>query len=401
MPGSGNNVIPIHPVTRAPIGLRPLMSGLRPYARFAGALGWLLIAYDLYELYQQLSALRRVENGQWTTEGTPCFSSNGLFGPNNGTNGANCGIPTGITRSVLFRYGGPVFHAASGQYYYYAGHLAGTPTWNATNVTGARGPYTRCFVGPVSRPLFPWENPFPDFMLPPFVVPWAPITLPIGVPTPRPVPTPYPFLPRLPQHDPWSDPHESPTRRYSPTPARPRTKPNPFVPYAPSVPDVAPVPGVGIAVPTAPGAAASAAAPSASATPRGFRPRRPPRNPREKERKYRGGAATVNSIMKAVAGVAYGATEVADAIDAIWDALPARVRAQYSRYGEPSNKWKAIAIYRNLNSLNVSEAMQNLVVNQIVDAVVGRVAGRANREATRRGIHGLGANFRPQPNIGG
>jgi len=124
---------------------------------------------------------------------------------------------------------------------------------------------------------------------------------------------------------------------------------------------------LGRIVTSAPGRTTSRSitAPSLSARGAGAR-RPPPRGTKEKK------TAAQRAIARA-AVIAFAATEWDDLIEAIHDALP-------KRYQSASNKPqdKALALWENLEHLDVPQAVVNVIYNQIEDAIVGRVSRAGN-----------------------
>ena len=105
---------------------------------------------------------------------------------------------------------------------------------------------------------------------------------------------------------------------------------------------------------------------------------RPP-GPRTKERKF---ALTVSGVGRLILG---HVTEGIDTIQAIYDALPLKLRQRLWRmngnYMSPLDK--ALAIYRYINDIDPQKAVENLVYEQIEDYVYGRL-GRITAEANKR-----------------
>lgn len=122
--------------------------------------------------------------------------------------------------------------------------------------------------------------------------------------------------------------------------------------------------------------------------------RRP--DPYTRERKAR----VAPEVMRML-DLAHGITEGRDAIEALWDALPEDVRNQTprsgrlrkgARLGEGTRyhtTWdKAQAVYNNLDRMNLTDAVRNLLVNHLTDAALGRINARADQLARNR----LGGN---------
>ena len=114
--------------------------------------------------------------------------------------------------------------------------------------------------------------------------------------------------------------------------------------------------------------------------------------PKTKEKKVRAGGAVGK-----LAAAAFAATEGVDLIDALWDALPEDVQRATPRTGVVTNSGynpgvryhspldRARAVYRNMNRLNVPQAVRNFIVNHFTDAVIGRASGGADRARVRAG----------------
>lgn len=115
---------------------------------------------------------------------------------------------------------------------------------------------------------------------------------------------------------------------------------------------------------------------------------RPP-GPRMKERKARVPAPAMMALRAAYAG-----TEALDVLDALYDALPKDIRKQVpktgitrngakigpgKRYATPIDKAKHL--YRNLDKMDLAQALQNLIANHYEDAVMGRLNGGVDKFA--------------------
>ena len=112
-------------------------------------------------------------------------------------------------------------------------------------------------------------------------------------------------------------------------------------------------------------------------------PSRPP-GPRTKERK----GQVSKGLGKAVQA-AFAATEGKDAVDALWEALPDKIKRATPKSGrtrkgaligegQPYSTVldKALHLFRNLKHLDLSEAAKNLLINQIVDKLIGTMSGK-------------------------
>lgn len=122
-----------------------------------------------------------------------------------------------------------------------------------------------------------------------------------------------------------------------------------------------------------------------------------PPPPRTKERKTKGTSAAVKLIM----GGVNKTTEFLDALEAIWDALPDDIKETVPKRGRctgprcvnhgapyilPQDKF--MAVYRNINSVDVPTALKNLIINHYTDALVGRAHAGADKARQRSGGSG-------------
>lgn len=127
-----------------------------------------------------------------------------------------------------------------------------------------------------------------------------------------------------------------------------------------------------------------------------------PPGPRVKERKLRASSAAVKMIM----GAANQTTEFLDMLDAVYEAMPKHLKDKTPKNGRcrgprcvnpgapfvlPQDKF--MTIYRNINQLDVPEAVKNLIVNHYVDNAVGRVFAGADKARSRAGGSGWGINM--------
>lgn len=124
-----------------------------------------------------------------------------------------------------------------------------------------------------------------------------------------------------------------------------------------------------------------------------------PPKPREKERKGKIAAGLGRAVE-----VAFAASEGADAVDAIWEALPKEYRQRTAKSGVARKGAligegtrysttidKAIAIYKYYKHLNLSEAAKNLLINHFVDKVIGTMSAKgADKLRKRLGASGWG-----------
>lgn len=102
--------------------------------------------------------------------------------------------------------------------------------------------------------------------------------------------------------------------------------------------------------------------------------------------------------------VAFAATEGIDAVDAIWDALPDKVKKQTPKsgrarkgafigegtaYSTPIDK--ALHLWKHLQSLDLSKAAMNLLMNHYVDKIIGTMSAKgADKLRKQLGAAGWG-----------
>lgn len=111
--------------------------------------------------------------------------------------------------------------------------------------------------------------------------------------------------------------------------------------------------------------------------------RQPPRG-RNKERKARSRSAAVGiALFRALDWI----SEAAEVVDALYDALPADVKARWGRgrdgrgfvdqagqYGIDGADWKLQALYHNWHKVDVPLAIKNIVKNGVEDKVIGGIS---------------------------
>lgn len=193
--------------------------------------------------------------------------------------------------------------------------------------------------------LGPETSPAPNPKLRPAVPPWLdPDSLPPLSPEPYPTHPPYWVIPKL-----GPNPHR-------PTAYQPRRGPTPDENLRPVFPRNPPV----ITRPRAPG-------------------------PKTKERKVYG-----TGLAPAVRAGLNMVTESADAITAVWEAIPWKDRMAYhDGKKKPTIQARAQAIYDMWDKVDLSEAIKNLAANQAEDAAFGK-AGKAlggkSRDLAERGL---------------
>lgn len=249
---------------------------------------------------------------------------------------------------------------------------------------------------PKSPPRYLPEAP-PNFapldLLPMNIPGLDPNSMPIFVPVPTPHPIPVPLLPRL-----KPNPDRVPSERSDdgivtkPDPWAPIPPVNPFPPEPAFPPNPEPGTGVKPKPPVDPfvpsvdldtGAIGS----SPRVTPRpGRHYKRPPgSNEREKKKNLNRGA-----FYRILNGLVGFVGEAGDFVDAVYDALPPKVRRWKGRDG----KWrdrdanpitKAERIFNNLDKLDVDKAIENIIANQLEDKLIGSLASGARKDLARKG----------------
>lgn len=195
----------------------------------------------------------------------------------------------------------------------------------------------------------------PAVVHPPKAVPlFLPVADPMSLPVNQPVPVTRPApARRVRPLNPWRSPVEQPQTGPQP---RPRIRPGAL-------------PGPGTVTTITPGQR-----PRISPAP--SRPQPP--KPGEKEKKMKTGLPPGK-----VAAVINAATEGADAIDAIYGALPGKLRGSLYWSGQATTpQERALAIYNHFDEIDWEKAVGNLVANQLEDAfigAVGRLGAKANQ----------------------
>lgn len=237
------------------------------------------------------------------------------------------------------------------------------------------------------RMTVPVEQPVPVPVLPwPAVDPWY---IPIVQPVPPPLPIPWPLLPgRSPARQP-PGPVERPERG-------PIRELPPVEPLPPPSPEVLPVPDPGmppVPVPTpvpTPVPSPGAVVEVEPGSPPVLQPEPPhkwrPPSGKEKERK-RGLKPLDFAWFKWAASAI---TESSDLIKAVYDALPVKERRFYaSRRGKWMDKDitpqdRLARIYANYDKLDMAKVVQNVIANQIEDYIIGRMSGKVSKKMRGR-----------------
>lgn len=218
---------------------------------------------------------------------------------------------------------------------------------------GTTGAIVRAYAGS------PWWFPAVQPAISPSINPHA---LPINVPVTTPRPVAYGAVPYMPVADPFA-PGTTPLR--GPAPAR-AISPSPWQ--------------NGIVV--TPGQPVKPAPPHV---------RRPPVRG-ECERK------PARDVKRAIDRIVGPVTEAVDAIDAVYDALPWKVRMAEYRKCKASGmggrecltpQRKLQIVYDNYESLDMVEVIKNLAKNAAEDRIIGELSRRADKNLRRRGWHDI------------
>jgi len=133
---------------------------------------------------------------------------------------------------------------------------------------------------------------------------------------------------------------------------------------------------------------------------KGQQPRMTPSAPPPKGTEERKAYSKVRGAGAALAAAMDRLSEGAEVVDAIYKALPPELRAkiesnpahsdkrgwadQFGQYGIAGADWKLVAIYQNVDKLDVAQAFKNIIVNEAEDRVYG-AAFRAKSEALAAG----------------
>lgn len=114
----------------------------------------------------------------------------------------------------------------------------------------------------------------------------------------------------------------------------------------------------------------------------GHKPQKPGPGVKEKKTKLQKG-------MVVALRAGYTATEAIDAIEAIHKALPKKYQAP------PGSTPQAqlLAIYKNINHLDMQKVVLNLITNHILDLLIGRASAKADPFFKKNGISGYGLQF--------
>lgn len=121
----------------------------------------------------------------------------------------------------------------------------------------------------------------------------------------------------------------------------------------------------------------------------GVSPQRPPPSG-TRERKFRSRNDMLLGAFRAVQKGFHSLTEYQDAVDAIYEALPKKLRRELKKKydGEPNVAQKSWEIFQNFGQINGGEAMYNLLYNHIEDYVIGKGFKSLDDAAKRLGVKG-------------
>lgn len=362
-------LFPVRPRPFTPFGRRPPIPFSVPRGpvisiaglggRLFPIIGWALLAYDLWQLWQwynQKTGMPLGDSG-WIQ----CCADPSIFPIDSYAIGSLSALnsnPLACT-ATLCGLGGQLFNGnpadgipgltktGSGRYnkqYLYLGKRNGA----GTRQTHAEG-YIRVVASPAYiTPQTPAS--WPD---------WVPETIvPTGIPIPDPIADPdyVPFIP-------WFDPFLNPPLGPEPFPENPPVYRPPTQPYRPDMGDK------GNELPT----------PDFKPDPRPNGetwPHRPPKG--EKERKIKGG---YNRIRQFLGQLLSGISEVNDVIEALWDALPESAQTEGANLREKFND-----LYQNVDDIDMAEAVQNLVENQVEDKYLAQGFQALNEAYENLGI---------------
>lgn len=331
---------------------RSLARSASPFARLLGrsvpGLNIALLALDLYDLYQLWN--------QWGSQWGWAMNWNGWYmscGLPNGTiiaTGLGCGSSANFANADI----GHIYSAEGPagvwtQYCNFGEYKRPGPTgFQQYLVVGkAVRALTNKYVDDMSFPYYAYPSA-PGGAVPPFIPAVQPGAIPILSPVPEPQPIPYESLPYRrpsgwPESSAWGN-------------------------AAPGEPVGSPgqVPGPQIVL-TPTGYTAQPSTP--------FRPPRPPKRG-EKEKK---GVVSLNASgnkLFIATGKAFGAiTELADFIEAIYEAIPEAIRGKRKR--SLVNQMKFIASH--YESIVLDDAILNVIQNQVEDAAIGKLAQAATK----------------------
>lgn len=323
--------IPAFP--RSPFMAPGAAIGGRFLSRFIPYVGWALLAYDLWELWNWYRTRYGPPDG-WTLkcrDGTKYEAFSNHSAANNCTTGFQ--VPEGpIDQINVEPYNCNVFGCK------WRDLILGR--W--ANAAKTRFDFDEIWYAPAAVPAGQFDYTPPKPKKPLYIPPNRPYSPaefwpevdPLSLPPLAPVPTPRPLPPRLPRipRNPWRSPTESSQRGPS-TRTRARNDPR-------------------------------------------FYPRRPP-NKGDKEQKW--STPYAKSILAKIFSYA---TEVAEGIDCFWDALPKEFRTKNARYDQ-----RLADLYKHFDKIDLNTALYNVAVNFVEDAVVGGLIGAAQKAGLKVGLN--------------
>lgn len=235
---------------------------------------------------------------------------------------------------------------------------------------------------PAADPWPVWARPAPQQW--PGLEPWAPSAFPEAFPPGLAAPL-APTPPAIAREIAKANP-ESPTApvRYSP----PNVGWPVIAPTTPTIPNVTPEPEAPSVVdpvvltPPRPGGGTNRPGPR----PEGHK-RRPPRKRKEKVRKLKD---KWGRLVDAAGNIKGGFSEFMDLMDALYKAIPPRLRTQSFHDGQrvrPSWKKRWNDIHQNWDSIDWNKAAKNWIANEIDDQIVGRLGKGVGNLSNQTGTY--------------
>lgn len=264
----------------------------------------------------------------------------------------------------------------------YVSDATGKKNWGTfiKKAGGTQVPYWSNEPGPYA----PVESPYAPS--------WDPMSVPMKNPARERSPFPYNLVPsrqpnpgRSPVEQTWRGPEAAP--RYKPSPAPyfiPWNEPGVATPIAVPIPL-----GPGVEGQPGPTIIIDKPGPVTLAPPsRGARPRRPGRYVRERK--------TVLGVGGTIARVVNVVSEGRDVVQAIWYAVPYKLRTK-KKHGRGLTVQQMLwDIYYNFDDLQLAEAVRNVIINEVQDRLygtMGHVGKRAVRHAAREGYYSGGTGL--------
>jgi hypothetical protein len=366
------------------------LTAARGFSRAFPLVGLALTAYELYELYTMWG--EEVPGVPAAFDATGWNVNCGSVGAAFAAVGSNCGAATAFTADKI----GKISRTSIGSGFYveavdfgpgidfYPGSTTIYTFYQGGKIRTVTGLFTRTVnlgvgaqTGPVPAPMTE-EVPFVPARFAPPEIPFTypsidPMVLPINKPVFDPGPLPFKDLPY--RHP---NPFRSPTEQTQRGP-RPRTRPS-----DPRIPAVQ-VDSDG----------------TVTRLPPADHVFKPP-GKKSKERKIR--ISTGGTLLRRAFD---GITELRDAVDAFWWALPSSDRTKVKqvpkskryygvKYQTPTLQQKMADLYKHWNDVDMNKAVDNLVQNEIGDraaAKVGKASGQAAAATGRPVGYQLGPVF--------